>query len=127
MTKKYGYVLLRKNFEYNDEYYYETDGGKPVKIYTNLDLAEEARWLKEIEVFKSIDPINYAESDVIEELETHIKELAEIYEETEQEIKDRIEDCDFYKKELNLDIKKVTLLSDIFNIEFYQILKTEIE
>ena len=62
MAKK-GWIVAAKNFEYNDEYYYETEGIHPVKVFTDKNEAERAAILQSIKEVKSIDYVSYFQGE----------------------------------------------------------------
>ncbi len=48
------YVLMEQGFDYNDEYYFRTDGGNPCRVFTNRKKAEEAAEKRNLEEFKKL-------------------------------------------------------------------------
>lgn len=48
------YVLMERGFDYNDEYYFQIDGGNPSKVFTNRKKADEACEKANLEEFKRL-------------------------------------------------------------------------
>lgn len=55
------FVVMTKNFEYTDEYYYSTEGGDAVKAFVDRESAEEAVAEIMLQFFKDQDPSNLVE------------------------------------------------------------------
>lgn len=52
MAKQTGYIIVETNFDYNDEYYSQQDGGKPVKVYMDQELAKKEVILLELKALR---------------------------------------------------------------------------
>ncbi len=48
------YLVMEQGFDYNDEYYFQVDGGSPDSFFTNKKKAEEAAEKKNLEEFKGL-------------------------------------------------------------------------
>lgn len=48
------YLVMEQGFDYNDEYYFRTEGGHPTNFFTNKKKAEEACDKKNLAEFKRI-------------------------------------------------------------------------
>lgn len=48
------YLVMEQGFDYNDEYYFRTEGGHPNSFFTNKKKAEEACAKKNLAEFKRI-------------------------------------------------------------------------
>lgn len=59
MSLKNVYVIVAANFEYNDNYYYSTDGGHPVKFYTSQEDAVTACQKMNDDQRMQVDPEDY--------------------------------------------------------------------
>lgn len=63
MAKKYGYVVMRTQYSYNDERFYQDgdESGSPVKIFSDKKAAEASAKQLTKEFWKENDPIGYGE------------------------------------------------------------------
>lgn len=68
MAKKTGYIVTETNFEYNDEYYSQQEGGSPIKVYLTEELAKKEAQKLEI---KSLRQQYFRYSDFVNENAGH--------------------------------------------------------
>lgn len=48
------YLVMSQGFDYNDEYYFQVDGGHPESFFTDREKAEAAAEQKNLDEFKSL-------------------------------------------------------------------------
>lgn len=53
------YLVMEQGFDYNDEYYFQVDGGSPDSFFTNKKKAEAACEQKNLEEFKRLIKAGY--------------------------------------------------------------------
>lgn len=126
--KKYQYILVSGNYEYDDNIHQRTEGfGDIVKVYTSAEKAGQeamkrnADWIRNIGAFSNYYSTGYRDDD--KEVVAQIREFAEKYKEilavhaeleTPGRYADRVDDWDEYVKGL------VHVIDGDMMIEFIQ-------
>ena len=66
------YIVTEQAFDYNDEYYYQTDGSTPVKAYRKIEVAEKECFEKNCEWFSenNIGEYGYGSREIFDDPET---------------------------------------------------------
>lgn len=117
------YILLEKNFEYTDEYYYPTGGGYPRSVFTNRAEAEkelENRTIKDLTGNdrwggrKFENRLSYIEWDREPDFKEELSALHKNW-----------EDKDFFDKLELEDKKRIVELFKDYDADIYEIVEVE--
>lgn len=125
MDKKYGYLVLEKGWEYNDEYY--TNNGSfeaPEEIYLEKAQANIALNKKELAAFRSSDLSGYME-DINDYLEEGV-DYEQVYEYMKETFNSNITEYEFEIPQKATDAEIEGLL-ELITLRFFTLQKIKIK
>jgi hypothetical protein len=118
-----GYILLKKGWEYDDETYSETEGGKPVKIYLDKSKADEDKLNFEVKKFHNLDLyIYYYTLDEILKEGVNLNQLESYLLANWPGI-----DLDVLSLPRSVTKEQIKGLMELITVEFFELVETEIE
>ena len=126
---KRGYLVVSQSYEYNDEYYYPSEGVDPEKVYMDKRQAEAFAKKKTKEKFNEVNPILYAQNGW-EDLSS--KDADEVEEELRSLFKCELRGADTWEwhsvvETGNLNPKELDRLIELFDLlQFYSVREIEV-
>lgn len=121
-NSKKGYLILRANFEYNDEINYSTDGGEGVQVFTDKEVAEKHLAELQAAAFSGcrIKDYSYELAELCDDIEGLLTAVNQVYNNRglpSLSMKD-IDDYDF-SLPLDLSIEEYETLKSHLHLYFY--------